>query len=72
MKIDGPYKAVDVTELRSRLGSQCSPMTGKSYVIGPDVNGHICHVATCHSMVEAKQHAKEANERHRKQQEKAA
>ena len=56
------YEAVTVTELRARTGGNCSPMKGRDgYVIGPDINGRVCHVATCFSMAEAQRKAKKLN-----------
>ena len=63
LKMPNKYKAVDVTELRNKLGNQCSPQRGKDgYVIGPDVNGRICHCATCGTFAEAKRIAHRLNE----------
>lgn len=63
--MSGPYKAVDVTELRQTLGHQCSPMIGKGgYVIGPAANGRLCHVATCDTLREAQSVAAQYNEKH--------
>jgi hypothetical protein len=57
------YKAIETgTELKEILGGSCSPMQGRSYVIGPDIHGRICHVATCQSYGEAIRTAKEYNE----------
>lgn len=61
----GPYKAVDVYELRDVLGTKCSPGFGRTgFVIGPDVNGRICHVASCFYLHEAKALAARYNEEH--------
>jgi len=59
------YEAVDVVELRQRLGGQCSPTRGGGggYVIGPDVNGRLCHCATCFTLGEARRLAEEYNRR---------
>lgn len=66
----GRYKAVGKEELREILGSQCSPYFNREgYVIGPDSNGRLCHVASCFSMSDARRHATEANERDRLRQE---
>jgi len=59
---DGKYHAVDTATLRQVLGNQCSPMRGRDgYVIGPDVNGRLCHCATCFSIGEAKRHIEQIN-----------
>lgn len=56
------YEAVDVETLRNRLGRMCSPdRTREGYVIGPDINGRICHVASCTSMYDAKRKACQLN-----------
>lgn len=56
------YQAVNVSELRQRLGAQCSPDPHRNgYVIGPDVNGRLCHVASCFSMAEARRRAYQMN-----------
>lgn len=66
------YRAVTREELVSALGTQCSPMssdrrprdgTPEGYVIGPDVNGRLCHIATCFTLAEAQQRADESNAR---------
>lgn len=56
------YEAVDVHQLRERLGTQCSPDPGRSgYVIGPDKNNRLCHVVSCRNMQEAKRYAENLN-----------
>lgn len=56
------YEAVTRAELVRRLGSNCSPMEDwRGYVIGPDVTGRLCHVATCSDMGEARQRAGRLN-----------
>ncbi len=58
------YEAVDTNELVRRLGRGCSPMADrKGYVIGPDINGRLCHIATCFTLAEAKERAAKANAR---------
>ena len=58
----GKYEGLNREELVARLGSQCSPMpTKEGYVIGPDVNGRICHIATCDSKGAAQEYAEELN-----------
>lgn len=53
------YEAVTRGELVRRLAGQCSPDPRRNgYVIGPDINGRLCHVATCFSMSEARLKAK--------------
>jgi hypothetical protein len=58
------YQAIRTSkELRSILGQQCSPMAGKSYVIGPTLAGdRIAHCATCSSYAEAVKLADECND----------
>lgn len=64
MNTKNKYRAVDVVELTRTLGTQCSPMTNREgYVIGPDINGRICHIATCFSMSEARRLAHRYNEK---------
>ena len=54
MTESGRYVAVGPEGLRRLLGSQCSPMVNKKgYVVGPDVNGRICHCSSHFSLVEA-------------------
>ena len=36
----------------------------EGYVIGPDVNGRICHIATCFTLHEAQIRAAAMNEAH--------
>lgn len=56
------YRAVTGLELVSILGSNCSPMSSRQgYVIGPDINDRLCHIATCFTLTEAKQKADELN-----------
>jgi hypothetical protein len=56
------YKAIETgQELKEILGGQCSPMEGRSYVIGPDITGRLCHCATCFSYGEAIQTARKLN-----------
>lgn len=64
--VRNPYEAVTVDQLVARLGSMCSPANDRrgnmaGYVIGPDINGRICHCATCFSIGEARQHAAKLN-----------
>lgn len=57
-----PYRAVNTRELVEILGRQCSPDKNRfGYVIGPDINGRICHNASCSSMAEAKRLAARYN-----------
>ncbi|MGI9569613.1 MAG: hypothetical protein ACR2PH_07740 [Desulfobulbia bacterium] len=58
------YQVVDTETLIAKLGSQCSPIRGAYYVIGPDINGRLCHVST-HQFGNASaiQKAKELNEK---------
>jgi hypothetical protein len=59
-----PYRAVDVDELQRTLGDQCSPVgTRAGYVIGPDIIGRLCHVASCFSMEEARRMAERLNKK---------
>lgn len=59
------YEAVTADQLRARLGAGCSPMFGKDgYVIGPDLYGRICHVASCRTLAEAQRYADESNAKH--------
>lgn len=56
------YRAVDLHELRAVLGDQCSPDPSRAaYVIGPDINGRLCHCASCRTMAEAKALAEKMN-----------
>jgi hypothetical protein len=56
------YEAVTMAELIRRLGRECSPDAGRAgYVIGPDVNGRLCHVASCRSIREARERADKLN-----------
>lgn len=56
------YKAVNTEELKSILGIHCSPMRGRDgYVIGPDINGRLCHCSTHFTLAEARQKADELN-----------
>ena len=60
--MEDKYKAIATShELREILGAQCSPMQGRSYVIGPDINNRLCHVATCYSHGDAIRRARELN-----------
>jgi len=58
------YKAVTKDQLIAELGNTCSP-AGRdqtAYVIGPDVNGRLCHIATCKGgIVEAQLRAEKLN-----------
>ena len=57
------YEAVDKKTLIKRTHGNCSPMRDREgYVIGPDANGRLCHVATCFSLGEAKRRAEKLNE----------
>ena len=38
----------------------------QGYVIGPDIDGRLCHVATCFSLAEAKETAKRLNDQFNK------
>jgi hypothetical protein len=59
------FKAVTKEQLIALLGRQCSPdysNNNTAYVIGPDLSGRICHIATCKGgIVEAQQHADKLN-----------
>jgi hypothetical protein len=58
------FKAVTKEQLIALLGRQCSPEYREqtAYVIGPDLSGRICHIATCKGgIVEAQHHADELN-----------
>lgn len=56
------YEAVTAQQLMARLGNQCSPMRDRQgYVIGPDIEGRICHIASCFSMHEAQEAASRMN-----------
>jgi hypothetical protein len=58
------YKAVSKDQLIAELGKTCSPDAREqtAYVIGPDVNGRLCHVATCKGgIVEAQARAEKLN-----------
>ena len=43
------YKAVSKAGLIAELGNCCSPEKREqtAYVIGPDLKGRLCHIATC-------------------------
>lgn len=57
------YEAVTKEELKRRLHGNCSPMRGRDgYVIGPDIHGRLCHVATCFTLGEARRRAAKLNE----------
>lgn len=63
------FRAVTIDELIKLLGSQCSPSSrylNAGYVIGPDINGRISHVATCSSLGEAQARANLANSKKEK------
>lgn len=61
MDANKKYKAVTVEELTRTLLS-CSPdRNKKGYVIGPDITGRLCHVASCFSMREAEKYADKLN-----------
>ena len=65
----GPYEALNAEQLRSRLGHQCSPDPRRQgYVIGPDITGRICHMASCIFMSDAINLARDLNEKHAKKQ----
>lgn len=56
------YIAVTTDQLRAKLGRQCSPMADrKGYVIGPDINGRICHCSTHLTLAYAQQKADKLN-----------
>ncbi len=59
------FKAVTKEQLIALLGRQCSPDYSNdrtAYVIGPDLSGRICHIATCKGgIVEAQQRADKLN-----------
>jgi hypothetical protein len=59
------YKAVTRDELIAELGNCCSPDNNRdktAYVIGPDLNGRLCHIATCKGgIVEAQLRAEKLN-----------
>ncbi len=58
------FKAVTKGQLIALLGRECSPERQEqtAYVIGPDLSGRICHIATCKGgIVEAQQHADKLN-----------
>jgi len=58
------YRAVSKDELIAELGRMCSPEFGReqAYVIGPDINGRLCHIATCKGgIVEAQLRAEKLN-----------
>jgi len=60
-----PYKAIRNSHgLRNILGNGCSSEHNKSYVIGPDLYGRICHCATCSSYEDAQDKAEELNALH--------
>lgn len=57
------YKAIKTAqELKEILEQSCSPFRSCSYVIGPDITGRICHVATCFNFEKAKRLANKLNE----------
>jgi len=57
------YFAVTASQLRAALGSQCSPNPNGlgGYVMGPDLKGRMCHVATCATLSEARKVAAVSN-----------
>ena len=57
------YEAVTAEQLVNRLGTGCSPMRNKDgYVIGPDINGRLCHCSTHDTLQSAQKKADELNE----------
>jgi hypothetical protein len=57
------YQAVNRDQLVEILGKTCSPMPSRNgYVIGPDLNGRLCHCSTHFTMAEAKHHADKLNQ----------
>lgn len=60
---DKPYRAVRTDELIATLKT-CSPdYLHEGYVIGPDINGRLCHVASCLSYSDALRYAEQLNEK---------
>lgn len=59
----GKFRAMDSDELIARLGKEnCSIDPSRfGYVIGPDVNGRLAHVASCRDMKDAEEYAKQLN-----------
>jgi len=56
------FKAVTKAELVRILGNECSPdYNCAGYVIGPDINGRLCQVASCTYFNEAKRYAEQLN-----------
>lgn len=54
------YQAVNTQTLRKMLGDQCSPIgpcryhgTEPWYVVGPNIEGDVAHLATCYNMSDA-------------------
>lgn len=62
------YRAVNTKTLVELLKTQCSPIgcrysgTEPGYVVGPDINGDLSHLATCHSMADARKLAASWND----------
>ena len=56
------YEAVNEEQLKARLGNNCSPGFDRhGYLIGPDVNGRLCHIGSYYSLGEAQRAAKSLN-----------
>ncbi len=56
------YEGVSKEEIMQRLGRQCSPKhEGGGYVIGPDIDGRLCHCSTHDSVGEAQAKARSLN-----------
>lgn len=56
------FRAVTAQEMKNILGRNCSPDPLRAgYVIGPDSNGNLCHIASCFYYNEAVQKALQCN-----------
>lgn len=56
------YQAVNRDQLVEILGKTCSPMPSRNgYVIGPDLSGRVCHIASCFTLGEAEKRADKLN-----------
>jgi len=61
--ITEPFTAVTEQEMKDILGNKCSPDRLRAgYVIGPNSDGELCHVASCFYFNEAVRKAKICNE----------
>lgn len=56
------YQAVTAEKMKNILGNNCSVDSSREgYVIGPDINNRLCHVASCVTFQEALKYADTLN-----------